>query len=292
MDRRSFLWASGCMVVGVSALAAAKTIVFPMESKLRAAVIAAEKASGGRLGVAVLDVATGAAFSHRGDERFPMCSTFKLALVAAILHRADHNLENLERRIAVSEAGILGTSPFTKTRAGAEATIKELCRATIIFSDNTAANLLLPAIGGPQGLTEALRQFGDEVTRLDRNEPTMSSSTPGDPRDTTTPVAMANLVRRFLFSDLLREESRKRLETWLLGAETGLHRIRAGVPASWRVADKTGSGNYGTTNDVAVLWPPGKTPLIVASYLTQSDRPAAERDATHAAIARAIAEAI
>lgn len=292
MDRRSFLWASGCMVVGVTALAAAKSIVFPMEAKLRAAVIAAEKASGGKLGVAVLDVASGAEFAYRGDERFPMCSTFKLALVAAILYRADHNLENLERRIPVVEADILSTSPFTKTRAGAEATIKELCRATIIFSDNSAANLLLPAIGGPQGLTEALRKLGDAVTRLDRNEPTMSSCTPGDPRDTTTPVAMANLVRRILFSDMLRDETRKQLESWLLGAETGLHRIRAGVPASWRVADKTGSGGYGTTNDVAILWPPGKTPLIVASYLTQSDRPAAEREAVHASIAHAIAGAI
>lgn len=292
MDRRSFLWTSGCLLAGVTAFAAAKEVAFPSAAKLREAMIAAEKASGGRLGVAILDTADGALFSYRGDERFPMCSTFKLPLVAAILYRADRHEVDLEQHIPVSQADILGNSPFSKSRVNADASILELCRSAIILSDNAAANLLLPLVGGPDGLTKTLRAFGDNVTRSDRNEPSMSESTPGDPRDTTTPLAMVALVRRILLSDLLSAASRKQLETWLFACETGTQRLRAGVPASWRVADKTGGGGYGTSNDVAVLWPPRREPLVVASYLTESQKPAREREAALADVARAIAAAL
>jgi len=292
MDRRSFLWAGGCMFAAVTSLAAAKEIAFSSAAKLREAVMAAEKASGGRLGVAVLDTANGALFSYRGDERFPMCSTFKLPLVAAVLYRADRHKVDLERRIPMSQGDIVGWSPFARTHIGAEVSILELCRSTIIVSDNAAANLLLPVIGGPEGLTKTLRTFGDTVTRSDRNEPTMASATPGDARDTTTPLAMVALVRRILLSDLLSPANRKQLEDWLLACETGTQRLHAGVPSSWRVAHKTGTGPHGTANDVAVLWPPGKSALIAACYLTQGAGDDARRDAVLADVGRAIAAAI
>lgn len=289
MDRRSFLWTSGCVLAGAATLATAKEIGFPQDDKLRDAVIAAEKASGGRLGVAVLDTASGARFAYRGDERFPMCSTFKLPLVATILYRADRGEVDLQRRIAVSKSDIVGWSPFARAHLGTEASILELCQAAISLSDNAAANLLLPVIGDPAGLTQTLRKFGDTVTRSDRNEPTMASATPGDPRDTTSPRAMADLVRQFLFSDLLKPGTRKQLEDWLLASETGLSRLRAGMPASWRIGHKTGTGPHGTANDVAVLYPPARTPLIAACYLTQGAGDDAKRDAVLAEVGRAIA---
>ncbi len=292
MDRRSFLWAGGCVLAGVPTFSAAKEIGFLGEDKLQAAVIAAEKSSGGRLGVAVLDTATGAQFAHRGDERFPMCSTFKLPLAVAILRRADRHELDLERRVPVAKSDILGWSPFSKTRVGADASVAELCRAAITLSDNGAANLLLPMIGGLAGFMQSVHGFGDTVTRLDRYEPMMSEAAPGDPRDTTSPRAMAGLVRGFLFSDLLKRATRKQLEDWLLASETGRQRLRAGLPSSWREADKTGTGDHGTANDVAVLWPPGRAPLIAACFLTQGPQDDAKREAVLADVGRAIAAAL
>lgn len=292
MDRRSFLWTSGCVLASATTLAAAKETGFPQDENLRNAVTAAEKASGGRLGVAVLDTASGAQFAYRGDERFSMCSTFKLPLVAAVLYRADRHQIDLERRVTLSKNDIIGWSPFARANVGTDASILDLCQAAISVSDNGAANLLLPLVGGPAGLTKDLRAFGDAVTRSDRNEPTMASATPGDPRDTTSPRAMADLVRRIMFTDLLRSASRKQLEDWLLASETGLYRLRAGVPATWRIGHKTGTGPYGTANDVAVLYPPGRAPLIAACYLTQGAGDDAKRDAVLADVGRAIAAAV
>lgn len=295
MDRRSFLWtgAGALTVVGMTAgPLAAGPPAFPNEARLRDAIAAAERSSGGRLGVAVLDTGSGASFAYRGDERFPMCSTFKLVLVAAILSRIDRVQERSARRIRVTPGDILGNSPFAKRRVGRDASVVELCRAAIVFSDNSAANLLLPSIGGPAGLTRFIRSLGDPVTRLDRGEPALGAGVPGDPRDTTSPTAMVGLVRRLLLGGLLAPSSRRQLETWLLAARPGVHRLRAGLPVDWRVGDKTGTGDHGSNNDVAILWPPRRAPLIVASYLTQSARSGAVLDATHAGVARAIVAAL
>jgi beta-lactamase class A len=152
--------------------------------------------------------------------------------------------------------------------------------------------MLLPSIGGPAGLTRFIRASGDPVTRLDRDEPALGAGVPGDPRDTTSPAAMAGLVRRILLTGLLASSSRQQLEEWLVSTRTGAHRLRAGLPGGWRVGDKTGTGNNGSDNDVAILWPPHRAPLIVASYLTESARDAVDLDATHARVARAIVAAI
>ena len=294
MDRRHFFWLG---LAGVSTLAAAGAVGFPAETKLKQAIIAAEKASGGRLGVAVFDSASGARFSHRGDERFALCSTFKLLLVTAVLCRVDRGTETLTRRIAVARADILGNSSFSETRIAATASLAELAEATITLSDNTAANLLLPSVGGPAGLTQFLRGIGDGVTRLDRKEPALGQSEPGDPRDTTSPNAMVAALHRILLGDVLSPHSRALLEAWLRATKTGLYRLRAGLPLSWQIGHKTGTGDHGTANDVAILWPPAhpplsrRPPLLVASYLTQSPAPEGQRDAIHASVARAIANA-
>jgi len=296
MDRRNFLRAGGCALVatgmGTAGLAALKQPSFADEAGLRDAMAAIERASGGRLGVAVLDSATGARFGYRGDERFPLCSTFKLPLVAAILHHIDEGQERAGRHIRIAAGDILGNSPFSKRRVGTGASVVELCRAAIVFSDNSAANLLLPSIGGPAGLTRFIRALGDPVTRLDRSEPALGAGVSGDPRDTTSPIAMAGLMRRILLTGLLSAPSRQQLEEWLVATKTGAHRLRAGLPADWRIGDKTGTGGNGSNNDVAILWPPRRAPLVTASYLTGSARDAVDLDAAHASVARAIAAAV
>jgi beta-lactamase class A len=252
-------------------------------------VAACEAASGGRLGVAILDTATGARLSWRGDERFPMCSTFKFLLATAILRRVDRGQDRLDRRVRIAASDILDNSPITEQRVGRDASVAELCAATVTRSDNAAANLLLPAVGGPAGLTRFLRGLGDDRTRLDRNEPMMSEAIPGDPRDTTTPLAMLGLLDQILMGRILSGPSRARLTGWMLANQTGDHRLRAGLPATWKVGDKTGTGDHGTTNDIAILWPPARAPLLVTSYLTGTALSSDDRDAIHARLARASA---
>lgn len=228
-----------------------------------------EVKSGGRLGVSVLDTTTGVPIDYKGDERFPMCSTFKVLAAAAILKDADGKLERLERRVRIEQTDIVENSPVTREHVGGEGmSLRELCDAAMTRSDNTAGNALLKNISGPAGLTSFARSLGDKMTRLDRTETELNEATPGDPRDTTTPNAMAANFRRLLLGDVLRPEGRDQLVKWLIANKTGDSRLRAGLPRGWRVGDKTGAGEHGTTNDVAIVWPPERSPLIVAVYLT------------------------
>jgi beta-lactamase class A len=247
-----------------------------------------EGASGGRLGVALFDSGSGDRFAYRGDERFPMCSTFKLLLAAAVLRRTEQGKESLSRRIAVRPGALVSWSPFTEKRVGGEASVEELCAAAMTLSDNTAANLLLATIGGPAGIGAFARTLGDESTRLDRMETALNSATPGDLRDTTTPLAMLGNLRELLLGDALGVDSRERLLRWMRANTTGGDRLRAGLPPQWQIGDKTGSGAKGTTNDIAILWPPGGKPLLVCAYLTRSTLDSAKRDAIHASLAMAL----
>ncbi len=245
--------------------------------------------SGGRLGVAVLDTASGARAGHRAAERFPMCSTFKLLAAAAVLHRVDPGAEQLERRVAVAPGDIVTpTTRLTRPVPGG-ITMAALCETAMIDSDNTAANLILASLGGPEGLTAFLRAIGDGVTRLDRVEPALNDATPGDPRDTTTPEAMVQTMHRLLLGDALSPASRQQLTQWLIDNKTGDARLRAGLPAGWRAGDKTGSGGRGTTNDVGIVWPPQRGPILVAVYLTETTAPAHRRNASLAAVGQALA---
>jgi beta-lactamase class A len=252
-----------------------------------------ETESGGRLGVAVLDTLTDARFGHRADERFPMCSTFKLLAAAAILARVDAKQERLDRLIEFAGADVVVNSPVTKDHIGSPGmSLEELCEAAMTMSDNTAGNLLLASLGGPEGLTAYARSLGDTVTRLDRIEPELNEAIPGDVRDTTTPAAMVANVRALTLDKALSATSREQLVRWLIGNKTGDTRLRAGLPAGWRVGDKTGSGERGTTNDVGVFWPPDRAPVIVSIYLTQTAASPTQRNATLAAVGRAVASAL
>jgi beta-lactamase class A len=252
---------------------------------------------GGRAGIAVLDTGGGPALLHDAEGTFPLCSTFKLPLAAAILARVEAGRERLDRRLAYGEADLDTYAPVT-TRAlragGPEAgtmSVEALCAAALVWSDNTAANLLLGALGGPAALTGFCRDLGDPVTRLDRTEPDLNSAVPGDPRDTTRPAAMAATVGKILLGPSLSEAGRARLEGWMTASRTGTKRLRAGLPADWGIGDKTGSGAYGTANVVALLRPPARAPLVAAVYITGSDATSEARDAAHAAIGRVIATA-
>lgn len=222
-----------------------------------------------------------------------MCSTFKLLAVAAMLARVDAGKESLERRVRISPADILSYAPFAKDHVGDSGmSVAELCEAAMIVSDNTAANLLLRGLGGPADLTAYAKSLGDAQTRLDRIEPDLNEAVPGDPRDTTTPAAMLADLHALAVGDALLPASRELLIRWLIHNKMGDARIRAGVPADWRVGDKTGSGEHGTTNDVGILWPAGRKPLLVCVYLTESSRSGDERAAVIASVARAIAGAV
>ncbi len=289
MRRRTVLAGIGATLV---APAAARPLAFG-GTRFRAEVAALEQDARGRLGLVILDTASNARFAWRGDERFPMCSTFKALLAGAVLARVDAGRERLDRALPVAKADLLAYAPFARTRAGGTATIAELCAAAVGLSDNTAANLLLATIGGPAGLTRFLRSHGDVLTRLDRTEPTLNTALPGDPRDTTTPLAMAKTLRRLTLGPLLTPNSRQQLIAWMTAATTGGKRLRAGLPDGWRVADKTGTGANGSNNVVALLWPPGRArPLVVASYLTGSALPDGGQDAIHARLATGIARNI
>lgn len=288
MLRRTFLIGTGC--VAASALAQRGPTAFGDEA-FRRGVLALEKEAKGRLGLVILGTGSGARFVHRPNERFPMCSTFKLPLAAAVLGQIDLGRERLDRAIAIAESDIVAHSPITKTRVGGSATVAELCEATMTESDNAAANLLLPIVGGPAGMTRFMRGLDGGVSRLDRVEPALNESRPGDPRDTTSPAAMATMLQRLALGSVLSPPSRERLVGWMLANKTGAKRLRAGLPAGWRVGDKTGAGANGSDNEAAILWPPNRPPFLVAAYLTQTTLPFEQTNAVHARLARLIAAA-
>jgi len=250
---------------------------------------AIEASVAGRLGVAVLDTATGALEGYRLDERFAMCSTFKFLAVAMVLARVDAGQQRLDERIVVTRASLIDWSPVTGKHVGQPMSVADLCEAAITLSDNAAANLLLASAGGPAAVTAFARRIGDDVTRLDRTEPTLNEGTPGDPRDTSTPRAMARTLQTVLLGNALSPASRARLVAWMTATATGVERLRAGLPVDWRLAHKTGTGRLGTTNDIGVLWPPRRAPLVVVSYLTECAAPAAAREAALARVARSVA---
>ncbi|WLQ15334.1 class A beta-lactamase [Hahella aquimaris] len=245
-----------------------------------------------RMGVMVLDTQTGRTWEQRGQERFPLCSTFKVLACAALLAKVDAGEENLARRVQIQARDIVTYSPVTKDRIGGEGmTLGELCQAAMTKSDNTAANLVLKAVGGPPKLTEYLRGLGDETTRLDRWETELNEATPGDPRDTTSPAAMASTLQKLFLNSPLSSASRQQLTAWFLANETGDAKLRAGLPQDWRIGDRTGGGAYGSTNDVAVIWPQGREPLIVTVYITETEAAFDDRNKAIADIGRAVGAA-
>jgi beta-lactamase class A len=255
-----------------------------------------ERRTGGRLGVAVLDTHTGRRFAWRGDERFRMCSTIKAPLSAAILRRVDQGRERLDRRITYGRDVLMGNSPVVEQHVEDGMTIAALCEATMTRSDNAAANLLFNALNNdkeraPADLTRFLRAIGDQTTRSDRLEPELNTGTPDDPRDTTTPTAIVATWKTLLLGDALSPASRKQLTAWVVANRTGDKRLRAGLPKGWRVGDKTGNNGKDQTNDVAITWPPGRKPVLIASFHDRGSADDDVRNAVLADVARAVVAA-
>lgn len=251
---------------------------------------ALEQRHGGRLGVLALDTGTGRTLGWRAGELFPMCSTFKLLLAAQCLWKVDHGQESLARILPYGPSDLLAYAPVTARHVGEKGlSVGTLCEAAVTVSDNTAANLLLAAQGGPAEFTRFLRSLGDAVTRLDRTEPALNEPVPGQDLDTTSPEAMVATLRKVLLGDVLAPTSRKRLQQWLLANTTGARRLKAGLPPGWRIGDKTGTGGQGATNDLGLLFPPGRTPILVTAYYCGSTAPMAEREAVLAAVGGLIA---
>ncbi|WP_441947524.1 class A beta-lactamase [Nocardia sp. 2TAF39] len=242
-----------------------------------------------RLGVYAIDTASGHTVAHRDSERFPIASTFKGLACGALLR--DHPLSTgyFDQVIHYPRTDLVENSPVTEKRVDSGMTVAELCDAAITVSDNTAGNQLLKLLGGPEGFTAFLRSIGDNITRLDRWETELNTAIPGDQRDTTTPAALAADYRTLVLGDTLAEPERAQLKSWLMASKTGGERIRAGLPEGWTVADKTGSPAYGGANDVAIAWPPGRAPLVIAVLTTKFEQQAKAdnplvADATRAAV--------
>jgi beta-lactamase class A len=235
---------------------------------------------------------------NRIEERFAMCSSFKLAMIAACLREADNGRLNLEEMLPYSEADLLPWAPVTrKNLAKGGLSIATLAQAAQEISDGVAANLLVKRLGGPKAVTMKLRDMGDTVTRLDRYEPDLGMVLSADTRDTTSPLAYAQLVRRILTGSVLLQHSRERLLQWTQNTVTGARRLRAGLPAEWRTGNKTGTGrDVGTTtkcNDVAITFPPGKNPIIIAAYFDSgeyTDKVEARHEAVLAEVGKIAAE--
>ncbi|WP_232662840.1 class A beta-lactamase [Pseudonocardia sp. TRM90224] len=281
MRRRTLLAATLMLPLAGCALAE-DHIAPPAASPASADLAALEGRFGARLGVYAISPISGKEVRHRPDELFPMCSTFKGLAVAALLDKFP--ISHLEEVVPFTSRALLDGSPISKENVGSGMTVRELCDAAIRYSDNTAANLLLEQIGGPAELTAFLRSLGDDVTRLDRIEPELNSAEPGDPRDTTSPRAIGNDYRELVLGKRLATDTKFELTRWLTTNTTGDDRIRAGLPPDWKVGDKTGTGSYGTANDVAIAWPPSM-PAIVVSIL--STKPAKDAVADSALIAEA-----
>jgi beta-lactamase class A len=280
------------LTVTASALAAPLLALTGAGDAANAQIAALERHAGGRLGVFAVDTGNGRRIAHRENERFPMCSTFKLLLAGAVLARVDQRNESLGRRVTYGDADMVANSPVTRPHLALPSmTVAELCAAAIEYSDNTAANLLLHSLLGPAGVTKFARRIGDTVTRLDRNEPAVNTAIPGDPRDTSTPAAMARDMISLQLGARLSPPMRARLKSWLLGCKTDDARLRAGLPATWRLGAKTGSGDHNTANELAFVWPPGDDdtkPIIVVAYFTGSKADDHRQDATLAAVGRIV----
>lgn len=280
LDRRSLL-ASLCWMAASPALAAEA----PPELETY------ERESGGRVGLYAENLANGKKLAWRADERFVMCSTLKASLAACVLGRVDRGEEQLAAMIPYSQADLLEYAPVARENlAAGKMSVGEMCKAIVELSDNTCANLLLARIGGPAALTAFWRSLGDTTSRLDHNEPELNRSPPGNPQDTTTPTAMANNLRRLVLGEALSAQSRVQLTEWMVNCKTGANRLRGGLPAGWKIGDKTGYNGKDAAGDIAVAWPKPDTPVLITAYVQGGTPNPAKIAAVFAQIGRMVAD--
>jgi beta-lactamase class A len=268
--RRAFLLGSAALVTGCA------------HQRKADAIAAIEDQLGGRIGFSALDTASGRRIKWRADERFAMCSTFKVALAAAVLARIDQGSLQPEHMLRFDPAKLLGASRATEKHPDGRISVIEACEGAVSVSDNTAANALLELIGGPPVVTGYFRSLGDKVSRLDRIEMELNSNMEGDVRDTTSPNAMLHNLGAIVLGDTLQQASSNLLTEWMLHEQNGTGRTRAGLPTDWRVANKPGTSANGAVNDIAVAWPPDRKPMVMAIY---TNAPNAKTAASEGAIA-------
>ncbi|HSY22959.1 MAG TPA: class A beta-lactamase [Polyangiaceae bacterium] len=293
-SRREFLRAFSAVALGGCSARTSQTSaragIGTDPPDIAGALAAIETRVGGRVGVFGFDTASGVAIARRDDERFAMCSTFKWTLAAAIFEKVDRAELSLDEPVPYGKSDLIEHAPVTENHvADGAMTLEALARAAVTVSDNTAANLLLGRVGGPMALTHAYRRWGDAISRLDRPEPWVNENAPGDPRDTTSPCAMAGMLRTVLAGDVLSSASRAKLLTFLRDCETGRGRLRAGLPPGATIGDKTGTGTRGACNDVAIVTLRGRQPVVIAAYLSDSEAPISALEGAHVAIARLVA---
>lgn len=249
-----------------------------------------EKSTGGRIGLFAMNTANNMHIQHNADERFPMCCTSKAIGVAAVLKKSMSNPSLLHQKITYTKKDLEFAQwvPITKNHLAEGMTVADLCSAAIMQSDNAAMNLLVKKLGGLGAMNNFFHSIGDNTSRVDRWWPDEASSIPGDLKDTSTPKMMAKNLQALVLGDILAPSQRQLLKTWMKKNTTGDTRIRAGVPKNWAVDDKTGTGDYGTTNDIGILWPPKCSPIIVAIYFTHNNKNAEPRSDVIAQVTRLV----
>jgi len=268
--RRHLLLASGAAMLCPAPLlfAAPATSLAAAHTQLAAL----EQAAGGRLGVAAWRQGSELRVAYRADERFPLASTFKAMLAGAVLARSVSQPGLLDQHVRYEKKELVTYSPLTEKHLADGMSVADLCAATLQYSDNSAANFLMTILGGPQAVTAFARSIGNTVFQLERWETELNSAIPGEVRDTASPASMAHSLQQLLLGNSLPAPQRQQLDAWMRGNTTGDKRIRAGVPAGWQVADKTGSGAYGSVNDIGVAYPASGAPLVIAVYYTREQK--------------------
>lgn len=274
-------------------LIAVPSVLMAQDDNLLTEVDRIERQLDARVGFAAYDLETGQRWEYNADQLFAMSSTFKTLACAVLLQRVDEGNEQLERRVKVSASDIVTYSPVTEAYAdNREISLFELCEATMTTSDNTAANLILQAIGGPQAVTEFVRELGDSVTRLDRWETELNEAAPHDERDTSTPNAMVSNLEKLVVGNALSSQSKNQLREWLVNNEVADGLFRSQMPDEWVIGDRTGAGGFGSRSITAVIWPPEREPTIVAFYITETDASFEERNTAIAELGSVIRDAI
>jgi beta-lactamase class A len=247
-----------------------------------------EETLSARIGVAVLNVETGALWSFRGDERFPLTSTFKSIACAKLLYDVDQKRTELKNTVAVNRDDLVTYSPVLEAYVEKEIALGDACQATMLTSDNTAANIVIESVGGTESITSFLRDIGDVNTRLDRVEPGLNEALPNDPRDTTTPISMTNTLNELVFGTVLSQDSRVQLIDWMKRNEVTGNLLRSALPAGWEIGDRSGAGGFGARSITAVVWRDKQSPLIVSIYVSQTDASMDQRDLAIVEIGKSI----
>lgn len=251
---------------------------------------AIEASLSAHIGVFVLDTQNGEYWGYNSNKRFPLTSTFKTIACAKLLYDAEQGKVNPNSTVEIKKADLVSYSPVIEKQVGQSITLDDACFATMTTSDNTAANIILSAVGGPEGVTDFLRQIGDKKTRLDRTEPELNEAKLGDLRDSTTPKAIAGTLNKLLFGSALSEMNQKKLKSWMVNNQVTGNLLRSVLPAGWSIADRSGAGGFGARSITAVVWSEHQSPIIVSIYLAQTEASMAGRNDAIVKIGRSIFE--